>query len=510
MESTPEVVVVAVLVVVVTGVLLFRFRWKPANLPPGPPALPIIGSFHLLGTRPHHNLTAMARKYGPLMSVRLGQKLTIVVSSSDAARELLKFQDPNFCVRPRTMAADIIMFKDVFFNPLTPVIRTLLKMMQRELTSAKRFEASKDIRSEELAFLLQAIARKKQAPIGVKTYFHAMTTNILSRMVMNKRFISSDEEVEASGEAKEFRDILQGMQDCLGAIHPKDFFSIIPKWVDPMGVNARFRKQRARMDAFYTKVIAQHREYRQREPVRSEDDKTMLDVLLELVDSEESEVTEEHAKGVTWDVLSAGIDTSVLTSEWAMAEIMRNPSVMTKLQAELDQVVGNTRTMQESDVPQLKYLQAVVKETLRLHAALPMLPHMSINPCKVMGYDIPGGTRALINVWGIARDPQNWKNPLEFCPDRFLEEESDQEFLGHHYKYLPFGSGRRSCPGTRLGVNAVNVGVGSLVHAFNWGLPDGLKLEEIDLSEGFSFTIPLDKPLIAVATPRLPLHVYRT
>lgn len=106
-----QVVVVAVLVVVVTGVLLFRFRWKPANLPPGPPALPLVGSLHLLGTHPHHNLAAMARKYGPLMSVRLGQKLTIVVSSPDAAREFLKYQDINFCVRPRTMAAELFMPK---------------------------------------------------------------------------------------------------------------------------------------------------------------------------------------------------------------------------------------------------------------------------------------------------------------------------------------------------------------------------------------------------------------
>lgn len=166
--------------------------------------------------------------------------------------------------------------------------------------------------------------------------------------------------------------------------------------------------------------------------------------------------------------------------------------------------------MQESDVPQLKYLQAVVKETLRLHGPLPMLLHMSIKPCKVMGYDIPEGTRALINNWGLARDPQYWKNPLEFCPDRFLEEESDQEFLGHSYKYLPFGSGRRACPGMSFGSNAVYVGVGSLVHAFNWTLPEGLKLEDIDLSEGSSFTIALRHPLIAVATPRLPLHLYRT
>lgn len=238
------------------------------------------------------------------------------------------------------------MHADIVFNLVTPVFRTLRKMMQSELTSAKRLEASKDIRTEELEFLLQAIARKKQAPIPVKTYFNVMATNILSRMVLKKRFMSSDEEVEATGDVKEFRDIVEGMLDCLAAIHPKDFFSIIPKWVDPMGMDARFRKQRARMDAFYTKVIAQHREYRQREPVISEDDKTMLDVLLEFVDSEEeSGVTEEHAKGVIWDIFSAGTDTSVLTSEWAIAEVMRNPSVMTKLQAELDQVLYHPSTL---------------------------------------------------------------------------------------------------------------------------------------------------------------------
>jgi cytochrome P450 len=200
------------------------------------------------------------------------------------------------------------------------------------------------------------------------------------------------------------------------------------------------------------------------------------------------------------------------TSEWAMAEVLRNPSLVAKAKAELDRVVGFTRTVQESDIPNLKYIQAIVKEALRLHAPLPfLLPHQSINATTAFGYDIPAKTRLFVNIWGIGRDPEVWENPGEFAPERFLDgtNAGATEFQGQHFELIPFGAGRRLCPGMAFASVAVHLQVASLLHAFEWSFPDGMAAEELDMSEGWSLTLERRDPLVALAAPRLPSHLYQ-
>lgn len=201
----------------------------------------------------------------------------------------------------------------------------------------------------------------------------------------------------------------------------------------------------------------------------------------------------------------AGSDTASITIEWALAELLANPEKLRRVQEELDEKVGRARAVVESDLANLPYLRAVVNEALRLHPPTPLLaPHRSLEACHIAGYHIPADTLAFVNVWAIHRDPSIWANPLDFCPERFLPSLLDVT-PGQHFGFLPFGSGRRSCPGWKLGLlNAQNV-LANLLHAFHWATPTG---KPPPLTEEFGLTVAIKVPLIAVPMPRLPIPLY--
>nr|XP_011463752.1 PREDICTED: flavonoid 3',5'-hydroxylase-like [Fragaria vesca subsp. vesca] len=194
-----------------------------------------------------------------------------------------------------------------------------------------------------------------------------------------------------------------------------------------------------------------------------------------------------------------GTYTSSNTVEFAMSEVMNKPEVLQKVQQELDAVVGKNSIAEESHIHKLPYLYAVMKETLRLHPALPLLvPHCPSETCTVGGYTIPKGSRIFVNVWAIHRDPSCWENPLEFDPTRFLDGKWD--YSGSDFKYFPFGSGRRICSGVALAERMVMHSLATLLHSFDWKVPQG---ETLDLSEKFGIVLKKKISLVAIPTPRL-------
>jgi len=208
------------------------------------------------------------------------------------------------------------------------------------------------------------------------------------------------------------------------------------------------------------------------------------------------------------DLIVGGTDTSSVTIEWAMSELLRKPDVLTKATEELDRVIGRERLVTEGDITKLPYMQAIVKETMRLHPVTPLLaPRLSREDASVDGYDIPTGTLVFVNVWAIGRDPAVWGDaPDEFRPERFAGSSVDVK--GQDFELLPFGSGRRMCPGIGLGLKMVQVILANLVHGFAWRLPDGMAKEELSMEEKFGLSMPRLIPLQAVAEPRLPAHLY--
>lgn len=212
------------------------------------------------------------------------------------------------------------------------------------------------------------------------------------------------------------------------------------------------------------------------------------------------------------DAFAAGTDTPSIAAEWAMSELLHHPEIMKKAQAELDVIVGCDCQVHELDLPKLSYIQAIVKESLRLHPPVPMLaPHMSMTATKALGYDIPANSWLIVNVWAIGRDESIWKKPLEFIPERFLEGNNPQasvDLQGRHYELLPFGSGRRACPGMALGTTLVQMCIASLLHAFDWSPPNGKQIGDINMSEGLRLK-GKNVPLLAHAKPRLSSHLYQ-
>ncbi|MBA0631512.1 hypothetical protein Godav_000383 [Gossypium davidsonii] len=197
-----------------------------------------------------------------------------------------------------------------------------------------------------------------------------------------------------------------------------------------------------------------------------------------------------------------GTETVASAIEWAMAELMNSPADLKKVQQELSDVVGLERVVHESDLEKLTYLKCAIKETLRLHPPIPLLLHETAVDSVLGGYRVPGKSRIMINAWAIGRDPSSWKDPDMFKPSRFLDEGAP-DFKGSNFEFIPFGSGRRSCPGMQLGLYGLELSVAHLLHCFNWELPNGMKATELDMSDSFGLTAPRATRLVAVPSYRL-------
>lgn len=197
-----------------------------------------------------------------------------------------------------------------------------------------------------------------------------------------------------------------------------------------------------------------------------------------------------------------GTETVASAIEWAMAELMRNPECLEKVQQELADVVGLDRIVHESDLEKLTYLKCALKETLRLHPPIPLLLHETAANSVLAGYRVPAKSRIMINAWAIGRDPSSWKDPDEFKPSRFMKDGAP-DFKGSDFEFIPFGSGRRSCPGMQLGLYGLELSVAHLLHCFDWELPNGMKPSELDMNDLFGLTAPRATQLVAVPTYRL-------
>lgn len=215
---------------------------------------------------------------------------------------------------------------------------------------------------------------------------------------------------------------------------------------------------------------------------------------------------------VVQNMFTAGTDTSASTVEWAMAELIRHPKMLAQAQLELDSVVGRDRLVSDLDLPQLGYLQAVVKETFRLHPPTPLsLPRMAADSCQINGYQIPKGSTLLVDIWAIGRDPNEWAGPLEFRPDRFLPggEKAHVDVRGNNFEAIPFGAGRRICVGMALGLRMVQLLTATLVHSFDWVLTNGLSPDKLNMDEAFGLTLRRAQPLVMHPRPRLSPDVYQ-
>ncbi|XP_024952888.2 cytochrome P450 71B36-like isoform X2 [Citrus sinensis] len=273
-------------------------------------------------------------------------------------------------------------------------------------------------------------------------------------------------------------------------------------WVDNItGMIRRLERTFKEFDAFHQELIEEHMD-----PARIKtEQEDIVDVLLQLWKQGGSKVdlTWDHIKAVLMDVLIAGTDTSAATLIWALTYLMKNCRVMKKVQEEIRSLIRNKDFVDEDDVEKLSYLRAVVKETLRMQPVAPLLiPRETTEKCKIDRYEIPQKTRVFVNAWAIGRDPETWENPNEFYPERFIDSPID--FKGQHFELIPFGAGRRICPGIQMGIATVDLALANLLYKFDWEMPFGMHNDDLDFDALPGLAVHKKNPLCLV--PRYHYH----
>ncbi|XP_057491768.1 cytochrome P450 98A2-like [Actinidia eriantha] len=493
--------------IIVLG-LYYSYQKLRFKLPPGPRAWPVVGNLYDIKPVRFRCYAEWAQRYGPIMSVWFGSTLNVVVSNSELAKQVLKEKDQQLADRHRSRSAAKFSREgqDLIWADYGPHYVKVRKVCTLELFTPKRLESLRPIREDEVTAMVESIyiecttPENKEKSLVVKKHIGAVAFNNITRLAFGKRFVNADGVMDEQG--LEFKAIVaNGLK--LGASLAMAEHIPWLRWMFPLEEEA-FAKHGAHRDRLTREIMDEHTLARQKSSGAAKHH--FVDALLTLQDK--YDLSEDTIIGLLWDMITAGMDTTAITVEWGMAELIKNPRVQEKAQEELDRVIGFDRVMTELDFPNLPYLQCVAKETMRLHPPTPlMLPHRANSNVKIGGYDIPKGSNVHVNVWAIARDPAIWKDPLVFRPERFMEEDVDMK--GHDFRLLPFGAGRRVCPGAQLGINLVTSMLGHLLHHFSWAPPNGLKPEEIDMTENPGIVTYMRNPLQAFPTPRLPAHLYK-
>ncbi|XP_076901988.1 cytochrome P450 736A117-like [Bidens hawaiensis] len=490
--------------------LLFLFKLlyftKPSstnkNLPPSPPKLPVIGNLHQIGPLVHRSLHSLSQNLAsPVILIHLGSVPTLVVSSADAAREIMKTNDLIFATRPDSKLSRRLLYdlKEVSMAPYGEFWRQAKSIMVLHLLSNKKIEDHRETREEEIAIVVDRI--KKSKVVDLSDVFMRFTNDVVCRVTFGKKY--SDGE---SG--RKFRKMLDEFFEVLGSLNFEDLVPWLA-WVDRFrGLSGKVERVAREMDEFLDGVV----EERLRDHSTTNGDngrEEFIDMLIKIQKEDKIGVALDKLviKALLLDVYTAGTDTTAIVSEWAFTELLKHPRILKKAQDEVRTILKDKQQINQEDIDNMTYLKAVFKETLRLHPPVPtLLPRVARQDVKVMGFDVSKGTRIFINAWAIARDPKVWDDSNEFRPERFFNYNID--FKGHDFDLIPFGAGRRGCPGMAFGMATNENLLVNLLHKFDWELPDGGKGESLDMSEQPGITIRKKIPLLAIATPVSSINSY--
>ncbi|GKU97640.1 hypothetical protein SLEP1_g10760 [Rubroshorea leprosula] len=440
--------------------LLLSKTWHK-NLPPSPPSLPMISHLHLLKPPIHHALLKLSQKYGPIISLKLGSCRVVVISSASAAGECFTKNDIILANRPKSLYGKHIEYghSTLSQSPYGDHWRNLRRISTMEIFSQSRLNALLQVRKDEVRRLLLKLSTTAGhgfAKVELKSMFVDLTFNNLMRMVAGKRYYGGDEDVTNYEEAMQFKELIAQILQIAGP-NVADFLPIL-KWF--RNDEKKLINLAKRIDGFLQKLIDEH---------RIKEGNTMIDHLLSLQKLEPDYCTDQIIKGLALVLIFAGTDTSAITLEWAMANLLNHPDVLKKARDEIDAQVGDERLMDETDVPNLHYLQNIISETLRLYPPTPLLvPHFSSSDCTVGGYDVLRDTIVLVNAYAIHRDQKSWEDPT-------------------------------TCPGAGLAQRVVSLTLGSMIQCFEW---NRVSEEQVDMTEGRGATMRKAQPLEAMCKAR--------
>ncbi|GAV74960.1 p450 domain-containing protein [Cephalotus follicularis] len=446
---------------------------------PGPRGLPLIGNLLQLGnsTSLHRCLWQLSQKYGPLMSLQLGFRPTLVVSSAKMAKEVMKTQDLVFSGRPPLVGPKKLSYDSLglAFTAANDSWREMRRISAIHLFNSSRVQQFRRIREEEVSRMVENISKSSVAskPINLSLLMMTLTTTLICRVAFGKRF---DEAIVINRLGR----LLDETEAMIVGFFWSYYFPFMG-WVDRLtGMHARLEKIFKEMDENYQEIIDDHLDPKRPRSERED----ILDFFLQNLRNNELnvELSLNQIKAMLMNIFVGGANSSATTVVWVMTFLMKNPIAMKKAQEEVRNLIGTKGFVNEDDIQSLHYLKACVKETMRLQPPGPLLiPRETTQKCNIGGYEIPAKTLVYVNAWAIGRDPEAWDNTEEFNPDRFIGNSIDLK--GNDFELIPFGAGRRICPALPMGILNVELALANLLYKFDWKMPAGMKKEDLDFDE---------------------------
>ncbi|KAL6894025.1 hypothetical protein ACP4OV_008123 [Aristida adscensionis] len=489
------------------------------HLPPSPPAVPFLGHLHLVKTPFHAALSRLAARHGPVFSLRLGSRRAVVVTSPELARDCFTEHDVAFADRPQLPSQMIESFNGATLSASNhgPYWRSLRRVAAAQLLSAHRVGCMSGAIAAEVRAMARRLHRAAAAAaasggaarVQLRRRLFELSLSVLMETIARTKTSradaaeDADADTDMSPEAQEFEQIVGEIMPHLGTTNLWDYLPVL-RWLDVFGATNKLLAGLRRREAFLRRLIEAERRRLDDGGGEESEKKSMIAVLLTLQKSEPEVYTDTMIISLCANLFSAGTVTTSITIEWAMSLLLNHPEALRKAQAEIDAAVGTSRLLAAADVPRLGYLHCVISETFRLYPPAPLLlPHQSAAACRVGGYDVPRGTMLLVNAHAIHRDAAAWEAPGEFRPERFEGSGNGGDGDAGGRLLMPFGMGRRRCPGDALALRTIGLGLGTLVQCFEWERVDG---GEVDMAESGGLTMPKAVPLEAVCKPRAALR----
>ncbi|XP_020198375.1 tyrosine N-monooxygenase-like [Aegilops tauschii subsp. strangulata] len=500
----------------------------PLPLPPGPVPWPVVGNLpEMMLNKPafrwiHHMMKEMGTD---IACVRLGSVHVVSITCPKIAREVLKKQDANFASRPLTFASATFSggYRNAVLSPFGDQWKKMRRVLTSEIVCPSRHRWLHDRRADEADNLtryvhnlitkgsLSSSSSSGGAAVDVRHVSRHYCGNVIRRLLFGSRYFGEPRLHDDGGPGPLEVEHMDAMFTSLGLLYAFCVSDYLPwlRGLDLDGHEKMVKEANATINRLHDTVIDER--WRRWKSGERKDIDDFLDVLITLKDSDGNPLlTLQEVKAQSQDITFAAVDNPSNAIEWALAEMANAPEVMAKAVEEMDRVVGRERLVQESDIPQLIYTKACVREAFRLHPVAPFnVPHVALSDTTVAGYRVPKGSHVILSRIGLGRNPAVWDEPLRFKPERHINMAAGSDggvaLTENELRFISFSTGRRGCVAASLGTAMCMMLFGRLIQGFTWSKPTGVAA--IDLSEA-KHDVFLAKSLVLHADLRLRANLY--